>query len=359
MGIISLKKITENIKEYVKLLYIFPTYRRYMCEIRSYKGKRVFLIGTPAHGNLGDHAIAISEISLMNRGLKNKKLYEIPMPFYKVYDKWLKENIRNDDVIVISGGGWMGNLWIHNEITIRNIVKEFLNNRIVIFPQTLHYTIDEDGRYVANVTKEVLSQHKNLFLAVRDLNSYNSAIQLLDFDTKHLLFCPDMVLEGCLKYCKNKVENNVLICLRSDVEQLIDTTDVKECLKRKGYYVEETTTVLGKLIKMSEREELVRNQIKKFSEAQFMVTDRLHAMIFALLSGTPCYVFNNSTGKVFGIARYLIENGLPVEMINSLTELEECKFESNAREYGLSDSMQSYFTNLLDCVNDNESESLI
>lgn len=86
------------------------------------KNKKIILIGTPAHGNLGDHAIAEEEKNFIKKYYQEYNIYEIIMPLYNICKNKLKNNFP-EDIIIISGGGWMGNLWLHNEITIRNIIK--------------------------------------------------------------------------------------------------------------------------------------------------------------------------------------------------------------------------------------------
>ena len=45
----------------------------------------------------------------------------------------------------------------------------------------------------------------------------------------------------------------------------------------------------------------IYDKISEFSEFKCIITDRLHGMIFSLLSMTPCCVFDNKNHKVFGI----------------------------------------------------------
>ena len=49
-----------------------------------------------------------------------------------------------------------------------------------------------------------------------------------------------------------------------------------------------------------------------FAEGKVLVTDRLHAMLFSVLSGTPCIALDNKTGKVFGVADWLKDTGMVI-----------------------------------------------
>ena len=59
-----------------------------------------------------------------------------------------------------------------------------------------------------------------------------------------------------------------------------------------------------------------------FENAEITITDRLHAMLFSVLNGTPCIVLNNKTGKVFGVADWLDDTNMIVRA-NSLSEVLE------------------------------------
>ena len=41
--------------------------------------------------------------------------------------------------------------------------------------------------------------------------------------------------------------------------------------------------------------------LKKFAKAKIVVTDRLHGMIFTIITNTPCIAINNLSGKVKGV----------------------------------------------------------
>lgn len=354
MDILTLKKM---IKEYIKLLYICPNYKKKLREIRRDKQSKIILFGTPAHGNLGDQAIAISELDFLHNIAENRPVIEIPMPLFKTHRKYLKKYIGCSDTIIVSGGGWMGNLWIHNEITIREIVSDYKKNKIVIFPQTLYYTDDEYGKITISDTKKIFAQHSNLILTVRDLRSYECAKKQLGLkNEKNLFFCPDMVVYGTLAQIleKNNTNNLALICLRNDIEKKCNVDSIKESLANAGYVCVETTTVLNKLVSIRERLQIVSNKIKEFQSASIVITDRLHAMLFALLAGTPCIAFDNATGKVFGVGEYLKNSGMPVYLTDHLDVSIIDEMLLKRKEFVLSENLKSYFIRLGDIVNNEE-----
>ena len=46
---------------------------------------------------------------------------------------------------------------------------------------------------------------------------------------------------------------------------------------------------------------VVQEKLNQFASAKFVVTDRLHCMIFCTLVGTPCIAMDNSSKKVKGV----------------------------------------------------------
>ena len=352
MAILTIK---EKIKEYIKLIYICPEYKKILNNLEQDKEAKIILIGTPAHGNLGDQAIAISELDFLRKISDGRKTIEIPMPLYKVYRKFLQKHIGCNDTIIISGGGWMGNLWMHNEITIREIISDYINNKIIIFPQTLYYTNDADGRETADDTKRIFEKHTKLLLTVRDLHSFEFAKSNLGLPGNgKLLFCPDMALFGTLSYSTTASLTNkkkALLCFRNDIEKVCSSGFVRDTLKKAGFEIKETTTVLDKLVPLRKRKQIVKEKIKEFGEASIVVTDRLHAMIFSLLAGTPCFAFNNATGKVFGVGQYLERSGMPVYLIDKMEMQMLEHIEIKKTNYNLPAELRGHFLNLADRIN--------
>ena len=65
-------------------------------QYKIYKNKKKFvLIGTPEHGNLGDHAITIAQYSILKENFNEY--------FEKI--EFIKKYIDKEDVIIINGGG--------------------------------------------------------------------------------------------------------------------------------------------------------------------------------------------------------------------------------------------------------------
>ena len=109
--------------------------------------KRIILIGSPAHGNLGDIAIAIAELDFFKPkdsagGAAKIRLVEFTDLFYQRACSLLDRFILKKDVIWIHGGGFIGTLWKSEDDMANHVISTFRGNKIVVFPQTVYF---EDG----------------------------------------------------------------------------------------------------------------------------------------------------------------------------------------------------------------------
>jgi pyruvyl transferase EpsI len=96
-----------------------------------------------------------------------------------------------------------------------------------------------------------------------------------------------------------------------------------------------TDTMLNRVIKAGSRISEIRTKCSEIAGAKIFITDRLHGMIFAALTGTPCIIFHNYNQKIKGVYEWIRE--LPyIRLINDVSELEsnleqlinnKCKFK--------------------------------
>ncbi|MBQ8279934.1 MAG: polysaccharide pyruvyl transferase family protein [Roseburia sp.] len=329
------------LKEKIKLQVAVPGWKRILRKMKSDQNKKIILIGTPVHGNLGDHAIAIEERNFFKDNFDDYHVYEIYMPMYHLKKDEIHDAISPRDIIFISGGGWMGNLWLHNEEVIREVVATYPNNQIVIFPQTIFYTQDEAGERECKKTSEIFAHHKNLLFYLREKKSYDLVRDkfFLMGNSKAYL-CPDMVLYGGNSPVKGLHRKNVInVCIREDREAIIDDySGLVESLEG-DYKIVKLSTVVSHIIPPRNREKELYKVWNLFGDAAVTVTDRLHAMLFSVLNGTPCIALDNKTGKVFGVASWINNTGMII-LVDSLEEAikqlkivnEKNEFESYNRE---------------------------
>ncbi|MGH2097437.1 polysaccharide pyruvyl transferase family protein [Aerococcus urinaeequi] len=71
-------------------------------------------------------------------------------------------------------------------------------------------------------------------------------------------------------------------------------------LEQKFEHIKESDTHLGDkiVLDISKRDNIVMDKLKEISKHELVITDRLHGMIFAYLTDTPCLVFDNNNHKI-------------------------------------------------------------
>ncbi len=315
-------KIEIKVKRLVEKWKKYKNYKNKLEQIKQTDQKhRIFMIGTPVHGNLGDHAIAIAEEHFIGEVLPGWSYIEIEMPFYKSCKKQIRKIIRPKDLVIISGGGWMGNQWFHNEKVVREVVRTYQDNAVVIFPQTIYYELSKKRDKQIEKAKRIYSSHEKLVICLRDEASFSFA---QNHGFKRCIYVPDIALyEKRDSY--GLPRSNILLCKRSDREKYItDETwnEIEQFLKRKDERYKETTTVIGS-VSPQNRKTAFDKKLLEFSRAKLVITDRLHAMIFAAITATPCVAFDNTSRKVSGVYFWLQE--LPY--IRCVKDAEQAKKE--------------------------------
>ena len=85
----------------------------------------------------------------------------------------IKAKTNRNDIILIHGGGFLGTLWMGQELHVRKIIETFPNNKIIILPQTIFYGEDEESKRQFELSKKIYGKHKDLHIFAREEISYN------------------------------------------------------------------------------------------------------------------------------------------------------------------------------------------
>ena len=115
------------------------------------------------------------------------------------------------------------------------------------------------------------------------------------------------------------------MCLRNDVEKSLSYEEIKyieKYLNSKYSYLDYTDTVLNKNIILNNKYYFKRT-LKRFSKYELIITDRLHGMIFAILTNTPCVVLGNFNHKVKGVYEF-VKNREQVVFMNDVNDIDNC-----------------------------------
>ena len=276
------------------------------------------MLDTPIHGNVGDHAIVQTQKQIFaDMGVR---VVEIPMPELMLREKAFARVIPKKKPIFVPGGGFLGSLWTAEENEFRRILQGFPEHSITVFPQTVTFELDtEDGRKYFEEAKEIYSSHKNLTLYVRDTAT-------LDFMKEHMPKVDCKLVPDTVTVYKPKSESSnrqgILLCFRDDKEKNISDDcagKILEIVKNRfpGENIVTTDTVNPDPVFPSEREMMVNRKISEFASSKLVVTDRLHGMIMAAITSTPCIAFNNSNGKVKAQYKWLKQNEYVTVVSNS------------------------------------------
>ncbi len=303
-------KIKQKIIQYISRNDIYKDYKK--------KDKKIVLALAADYGNLGDVAITYAQRKFLEEKFPDYEVIEIPISETYKNMKSLKRVIGKDDVITIIGGGNFGNLYQEIEDMRQAFIKTFKKNTVVCFPQTIDFSEDKLGNKKLKKAKEVYKRNKKLVLFARENKSFN--VMKKNFKLNNIYLAPDIVLSLNKKEPKLKREN-ITICFRNDNENKINKTRKQEIidlltLKYKELLYFKDTHVGKVSITENEREKYLSEIWNTFKKSKVVLTDRLHGMIFCVITGTPCIVFPNSNGKIESTYYTWLKNYKNIKLIS-------------------------------------------
>lgn len=98
----------------------------------------VALFDFPSHPNVGDSAIWLGEIRYLDSNTMS--------PIVAVDDLSIMNSIfpklSKQTVILIHGGGNLGDLWPMHQLFRERLIQHYQNNRIIQLPQSIHFQSD-------------------------------------------------------------------------------------------------------------------------------------------------------------------------------------------------------------------------
>jgi len=329
------RKIRKQIDIYRKRKGLNKLKKNY----RRATGKVVFVLQTPIHTNIGDHAIAQAQINFINKRFPKCILIEVNQSFLNEFCDEFKKIIRPDDIITLIGGGNMGDQYINEELYRRKVVKTFLDNKIIVFPQTIYFTNTKKGGEQLARTKNVFSKHPDLTLIARESGSFDLMTEV--FPANKVLLTPDIVLSMNESKPALKREG-ILLVLRNDIEKMLteeNKTNIIEASKKHSKKVTLTDMHHKKnIFNKNDRDYVLDFKLGQFKQAELVITDRLHGMILAAITETPCIAFTNYNQKVSGTYDWIkklnyikfvdLNADINLEMQKLLTLKEKTEFNS-------------------------------
>lgn len=328
-------KVLYQIKQTIKYIIYKPKYVFKTIKIKKNK-KNIFLLNTPEHSNLGDHMIAFASLKYMNSIFNDYNLIEITYNQIIYAKNVLISKINTDNLLVIQGGGYLGDLWENEQKMFFDIIETFSENHVIVFPQTIYYS---DKTKIEN-DRQKYSTFDNIIFFVRDRNSYDFMLNYNFVKKDRLFLIPDIALSLNLNDYKIK-RNGILFCFRNDKEKNFYDKNIIKLLKFKNETIDYTDTVINHNVRISSREKELEKKLKEFAKYKLVITDRLHGMIFAYLTKTPCIAFDNVSKKVTGVYKWIQKSNC-IECYNNF----DSKIISDKIDYLLNiEEEDKYFEN--------------
>ncbi|MBU1264820.1 MAG: polysaccharide pyruvyl transferase family protein [Gammaproteobacteria bacterium] len=274
------------------------------------------LIDFPHHGNVGDSAIWLGEMAY----LKSRNCKVVYTCDAGNYNAEAMRSAIGDGSILITGGGNFGDLYpIHQNLRER-VIREFPDNRIIQFPQSIYFA--DDGNLARS--QAILSKHKEFHFVVRDTVSLRLAQKHYDNPT---YLCPDMAMMLDLRSLRSQRKAaDVVVLSRVDEEKaahltagtgtqlnsvVMDWLDEPEpkhqwlydwSHRRLGWGSSKIPPFILNGLALMAANAMARQRLARglgiLGQGNVVVTDRLHAIILSWLGGTPVFFVDNNYNKL-------------------------------------------------------------
>lgn len=272
-------------------------------EYKEKNNNQTFIFNGPTTGNMGDHAILFAEEQILKeQGNEPFLISSKEMKYF--FANNLDRHVTNKATIYITGGGNTGSLWRNEQERINTVLKKFCSHKIIVFPQTIYYSDDFFGKECLKKDKKLYKKCSDITFECRDKKTYKFVNEDIKIKT---ILKKDVALT--LDYTNlNLKRNGIIFCFRKDIEKVIDD-EMKEMLINKIIdttninKIRYTDTVIKKRKEYSYKsaKKEFNKLVREFASSKLVVTDRLHGMIIAHITGTPCVAINNLSKKVKGV----------------------------------------------------------
>lgn len=287
--------------------------------------RKLVMMGEPHYGNLGDQAIYMAEKAIIDKYFSEYEKWIIPEEKLDICAAKVQKYINDDDIIFLQGGGNMGDIHDRPERGRRQVLKLFPNNKTIIFPQTVYFSDTEEGRKELEISKQIYNNHKNLIILAREEKSYNFMKE--HFYNAKIYLTPDIVMS--LYKGEDKERSGALLLFRADKEKTLEDTNIekiKQSVKHTFGDYKLSDMYIGRgIVNIGEklRDDLLQNKFNQFQTSKIAITDRLHGMIFAAITETPCVVFGNFNHKISESYKWL-KNLEYIKFCENINDLDKC-----------------------------------
>ena len=255
----------------------------------------VFYLGLPEHGNLGDQAIAQATEAYLSKQLPNHQLVCVPNDAVVPCMPLIKRFSGGNNLVALHGGGNLGDLWSGAESVRREIISRLKGFPIIQLPQSMWF----NDAMEKELSQRVYEGADDLTLVAREKMSHGDMKESFNAQT---MLVPDMVftLNNQLPVSA-QARHGVMTLFRADIEKFYNeavNTQVMQALAKKFDRLTAMDTVLPDGVSETERATILTEFWDEMASHELIVTDRLHGMIFGLITRTPTVVLQNNNGKI-------------------------------------------------------------
>jgi len=316
----------------------------------------VAILDAPNQTNVGDSLIWAGEIAYLRRmGLRLRYVSDI-----KNYDPLALRRAMPSGVVLLHGGGNFGDLWLGHQEHRERIAQDLPDYRLVQLSQSIFFASPER----AQKANQIIGNHPDFHLLLRDSLSIERATKLLP--DLNPVYCYDMALGYEPPAVKRATtEGSLLIIARNDKEGVSGLHNVgsnwvkgisaeitdwhsegvlafRWQVSRRAMKLQHFLVRLRRRLKWtptfpqwavqrliaSLNEINITGALRMYSSARFVVVDRLHAHVLAILLGIDHValdnnyqkigaVFQDYTGK-FTTARYATDTQVAKKLVEEL-----------------------------------------
>jgi pyruvyl transferase EpsI len=251
------------------------------------------------YGNLGDVALTRALIRFAGQHLPTHRPYLLCAGHVFRNLRGVALAADTGDVVAIVGGGNMGDRYPDFETARCNVVRAFPRNQIISFPQSFDFSETPMGSRALERSRAAYASHPRLRLFARERESLRRMREA--FPDCRVDMVPDTVLSLALAPRAPR-DLPLLVCLRNDAEARINadrrTAILKALRSLDSDAMFTDTAVPGPRLAFTEYEQRLDALWASFARARCVVTDRLHGLIFSIISRTPCVVIENTNHKI-------------------------------------------------------------
>ncbi|TGD41405.1 exopolysaccharide biosynthesis protein [Pseudotabrizicola sediminis] len=285
------------------------------------------LLDFPLHANVGDSAIWLGTLELLNPRFGAPPSYVTRNNEFPLY----LDRILPQGPVLLHGGGNFGDMWRgfwQNRVAI---LTHYRHRRIVQMPQSVHFS-DLDGEALRQ-TRLAIANHPDFTLIVRDCESLEFARAQFDCP---VYLCPDMAFGLRQLAASAEPDIQILALMREDLERRDDGT-AAAILSAKARVTDWTLNGKPPLVDriiphlarallrlgpqwMAPLEAAFRRQawwhlqrgVRILGQGEVVITDRLHGHILCCMMSKRHAVLDNSYGKITRYISAWPDDGLTV-----------------------------------------------